>query len=221
MSALKAVIFDMDGVLVDSNEAHFEAFKRLGRELGVDFTRELLLKTVGMHNVQIMPLWLGESLGAALTREKIDELGVRKEIMYREVAASKIKAIPGSVELLRAVREHGLKTAVGSSGPRENVALALKTLRIEDSFHALVTGSDISTGKPNPEVFLKAAAKLGIEPGHCLVIEDAPSGVQAAINAGMRVVAITTSRPAADLRDANLVIDRFADLAVSRLLELV
>lgn len=210
---LKAVIFDMDGVLVDSNDAHLEAFKIFGREVGATMTREFFLSAVGMHNTQIMPMWLGSHL----TSEQIDDYGRRKEEIYRTVAAGHLKAIPGVLDLLKEVRALGLKTAVGSSGPRENVQLALKTLQIENEFDAIVTGSDITHGKPNPEVFLKAAQKMNLSPTECLVIEDAPSGVKAALAAGMRVVAITTSKPAADLKDASRVIERFAQLKATEL----
>lgn len=213
---LKAVIFDMDGVLVDSNEAHIEAFKRFGSEVGATMTREFFFSAVGMHNSQIMPKWLGNNL----TQKQIDDFGRRKEAIYREVAVGRLTPIPGALDLLKGVRALGLKTAVGSSGPRENVQLALKTLQIEGEFDAIVTGSDITHGKPNPEVFLKAAAKLGIDPAECVVIEDAPSGVKAALAAGMKVVAITTSKPAADLQGATRVVEQFSQLAPADLFSL-
>lgn len=213
----KAVIFDVDGVLVDSNEAHLVAFQKLGETLGVPFTADFFGRVLGMHNTQIFPLWLG----SRVTRADAERYGERKEEFYRELAVSKLREIPGSVDLVRRVRAAGFKTGVGSSGPRENVALALKTLGIADAFDAVITGSDITMGKPDPEIFLKAAAGLRLDPVHCVVIEDAPSGVQAALAAGMPVIAITTSRPAADLSHATLVVGRHPDIRESTIADLL
>ena len=214
---MHGVIFDMDGVLVDSNEAHFEAFKRMGEKIGTPFTIEILQKTFGMHNTQIFPLWLGQHI----TRAEAMAYGEEKERIYRDIAATKLKEVPGAIDLVRRVRKAGFKMAVGSSGPRENVALALSTLQIDDAFDFIVTGSDISTGKPNPEVFLKAATGLNLKPKHCLVIEDAPGGVQAGLNAGMKVIAITTSRPANDLAGAALVVDHLRAISTEQITSLL
>ncbi|MGZ3686683.1 MAG: HAD family hydrolase [Bdellovibrionota bacterium] len=201
--AKKAVIFDMDGVLVDSNAAHFEAFRKIGEQLGVPFTRELLEQTVGMHNNQIFPLWLGPGLNA----ERALELAVEKEAIYRQLARGKLKAIPGALTLVQALHRQGVALAVGSSGPRANVELAVETLGLGPYFRTLITGDDVKRGKPAPDIFLLAASRLGFLPEDCVVLEDAPQGVQAALSAKMKVVAVTTSRPASALAAAHLVLD--------------
>lgn len=212
-----SVIFDMDGVLVDSNPAHLEAFQRIGGELGVPFTLEMLQRSVGMHNNRIFPMWLGDGL----TPERIKELSDKKERIYREIAAPKLQPIPGSVGLVRSLHEAGVTLAVGSSGPRANVELAVRTLKVEKYFHAWVTGDDVQHGKPAPDIFLKASERLGRAPRDCVVIEDAPQGVQAALAAGMRVVAVTTSLPAEKLSAAHHVIESLDELRPETLLRMV
>ena len=213
---IHSVIFDMDGVLVDSNAGHFEAFKRVGDSLGVPFSREMLTRTFGMHNNQIFPLWLG----GELSQENISELALQKESIYREIVGSTLTAIPGAVNLVAELHAVGIPLAVGSSGPRANVELAVNTLRLAPYFSALITGDDVVHGKPAPDVFLKAAAQLNMDPKNCLVIEDAPQGVEAALAAGMKVIAITTSKPREALRAAHLIIDSFAELNAATLCHL-
>ena len=205
---IRAIIFDMDGVLVDSNAAHFLAFQKMGSALGKPFTRELLDQTFGMHNNQIFPLWLGSHL----TPERVAELALQKESLYREAATGALKEITGATNLVKAMHHLGYPLAVGSSGPRANVELAVKTLKLETYFSTLVTGDDVVHGKPAPDIFLKAARNLNISPCECLVIEDAPQGVQAALSAGMKVIAVTTSRPANALSDAHRVIQSLHEI---------
>jgi len=202
------VIFDMDGVLVDSNAAHFEAFKKLGEQIGVPFTRELLQRTVGMHNNQIFPIWLG----AGIAQSEITRLAGEKEQIYRSIARGTLREIPSARVLVKRLYDEGIPLAVGSSGPRENVELAIETLGLAPFFKVRVTGSDVTHGKPNPEIFLKAAEKLGLRPSDCVVIEDAPQGVRAALAAGMRVIAVTTTCPASELSAATRVVSSLDEI---------
>ena len=201
------VIFDMDGVLVDSSQAHRMAWKQLGEREGAPFTDELFRQTFGMHNQQIVPLWLGREV----PQDELNRLADWKESAYRELVASHMRPISGIVALVRALHADGVPLAVGSSGPLPNIRLILQTLQLEECFAALATGEDVSHGKPDPEVFLVAARRLELDPGCCLVVEDAPQGVEAARRAGMAVLAITSSRPAQDL-PADRVVDRFDSL---------
>ncbi len=207
------VIFDMDGVLVDSNEAHYVAFQKMAGQLGVPFTRDLWARSIGMHNNSIFPMWLGEGLEPA----RVQELAGQKEALYREIAAGILKPIPGVVDLVERLHRAGVPLAVGSSGPRLNVEFALRTIEVGQYFNAVVCGDDVKHGKPDPEIFLTAAARLGLKPSQCVVIEDAPQGVQAAIAARIRVIAVTTSKPASELAAANLIIDAFAGLDAARI----
>lgn len=209
-------IFDMDGVLVDSNETHFLAFQRIGVEIGVPFDRAMLERSFGRHNNQIFPMWLGPDLPPA----RVTELALRKEAIYRELAAGSLQAVPGAVDLLRALRQAGWRIAIGSSGPGENVRLAIEVLGIAADLDAVVTGDDVAQGKPAPDVFLLAVERLGLPPRRCLVLEDAPNGVRAARAAGVPVLAITTSCPAKDL-PADRVVTSFAGLGAADLAAVV
>ena len=211
------VIFDMDGVLVDSSEAHFAAWSRLGEELGVSHPRSIFERTFGMHNRQILPLWLGDRV----TPGEIERLSERKEAMYREAAAATLQPIDGAVPLIHALAGAGFRLAVGSSAPRANVDLALELLRVREFFFALSTGDEVEHGKPHPEVFLNAASKLGLHPGRCVVVEDAPQGVLAGLAAGSRVIAVETSRPAAELAAAHWVVPSLRDVTAERVFDLL
>ena len=203
-----AVLFDMDGVLVDSNAAHFRAFRRIGLELGHTFTDAQLEQTFGMHNNQIFPLLLGHDPGA----DVVTALALRKEAYYRELAREALQPIPGALDLFWSLHRAGWKLAVGSSGPAANVALAIEVLGIGHALDAVVTGDDVRHGKPAPDVFLLCLERLGLPAHHCVVVEDAPGGVHAAHAAGVVAVALTSSRPAADLAHADLVVERLADV---------
>lgn len=202
-----SAIFDMDGVLVDSSEAHFQAWHRLGMREGKPFTRELFQLTFGMHNQQIVPLWMEQEVAQA----ELDRLADWKETTYRELVPTLMRPIPGVLELLEALYQEGVTMAVGSSGPLPNIQLVLEQLKISHYFSALSTGEDVRHGKPDPEVFLVAARRLGRPPQRCVVLEDAPQGVEAARRGGMAVLGITSSRAEEDLL-ADRVVTSFEGL---------
>ena len=193
---------------MDSSEAHYESWRRFGEELGRPFPRGLFASTFGMMNREIIPLWLG----GEISRERIDELSDRKEEIYREVAADILAPLEGVLELVASLKAADFGLAVGSSGPRANVELVLRVLCVADDFDAMVTSEDVAQGKPDPEVFVKAAGKLSVPPRRCAVFEDSPQGVEAGRAAGAKVVAVTSTRPASALADADLVIDSLKDL---------
>jgi beta-phosphoglucomutase len=197
-----AVIFDLDGVLVDSSEFHRESWRVVGLERGFEMTDELFWRTFGMPNRQILPLLYGRALGD----DEIAEVSERKEAAYRELAAGRMRALPGACELVRAVGPAGWRVALGSSTPMSNIRVVLGSLGIRDCFEQIVCSDDVINGKPHPEVFLKAASKLGVAPSRCVVIEDAVVGVQAALAAGMRCLAVTTTHPAEKLSAAHRVV---------------
>ncbi len=211
------VIFDMDGVLVDSTEAHFVAWSRLGERIGTPCPRELFDRTFGMHNNQIIPIWLGDDLPP----ERVAELSSEKEAIYREEAASLLEPLPGAVALIESLSRAGTRLAVGSSGPAANVRLVLGILGVSDHFTALSTGDEVTHGKPDPEVFLIASRKLELPPARCIVIEDAPQGVEAGIRAGCRVIAVTSTRPAADLSGAHRIVESLEELDAGAMRSLV
>ncbi len=210
-------IFDMDGVLVDSNDAHFQAFRRIGADLGRQFSDAELQQTFGMHNNQIFPLLLQEPL----TAERIQLLADQKEHYYRELARTTLQPIPGALALFASLHAAGWKLAIGSSGPSRNVNLAIEVLGIGAHLDAVVTGDDIHHGKPAPDVFLLCLQRLGMTADRCVVLEDAPQGVTAALAAGIAAVALTSSRPASLLGHAQLVVDHLGELDPAGLARIV
>jgi beta-phosphoglucomutase family hydrolase len=213
----KAVIFDFDGVLIDSGPAHQKAWAELGVMIGKSFDETFFKQTFGMPNEPIIKIWLGEEEGGA----RWQELAEIKEQKYRELVGESLIVIDGGFEFARELKEEGWKIAIGSSAPAENISLILKSLNQENLFDEIVKAGDYEKGKPNPDVFLTAARKLNISPGQCIVFEDAVVGVTAAKSAGMKCVAITTTSPSELLSQADLVVDRFSELDSKNLLTLL
>ncbi|MBT3201414.1 MAG: HAD family phosphatase [Phycisphaerales bacterium] len=205
----RAVIFDMDGVLVDSYQAHFESWRQAARIHGLDMTEQQFAETFGRTSREIIDAIWGDLVSDELAEQWDDQ----KEIAYRELLAADFPEMNGAGQLLNMLDLAGFKLAVGSSGPPENVKLVLERLG-SDLFSAAVTARDVTHGKPHPEVFLKAAAKLHVDPSRCAVVEDASAGIQAARSAGMTAIAITGTAPRELLSEqADLVIDSLAELS--------
>jgi len=194
---LAAVIFDFDGVVIDSHEAHERSWFALADELDRPFTRETFVATFGQRNESILPLlgWAKEG-----DKARIQQLGDRKETLYREILRSEgIQPLPGVVALLEDLRAQGIPSAIGTSTPRANVECVLEITGLTVFFREVASAEDVTRGKPDPEVFLKAAEKLGVAPFACVVIEDARVGIRAAKAAGMKALAVTTTHPAESL----------------------
>jgi beta-phosphoglucomutase len=202
------VIFDMDGVLVDSYRAHLESWLKLAAEGGLDFTPEQFAESFGMTTREIILKYWPDRAAPAVVREWDD----RKEQLYREIIRDEAPVMPGVGRLIRSLHEGGFALAIGSSGPAQNVAAVMSVIPESVFFDATVSCHDVSHGKPAPDIFLAAADKLALRPGDCLVIEDAQVGIAAARRAGMPVVALvgTSDRPA--LASADLVIDSLNEL---------
>ena len=182
-----AVIWDVDGTLVDTGELHFQAWVELARELDKPFTRADFAATFGWRNPDIIP----KLFGSQYTDRQVQELGDRKENLYREQAKKGVTLLPGVRKLLEGLDAAGFRQGVGSSAPRTNLELILALTETTRFFPAVISMEDTRLGKPNPDVFLLAAAKLNVPPERCLVIEDAPAGIQAARAGGMRSIGVT------------------------------
>jgi beta-phosphoglucomutase family hydrolase len=200
---VRAVIWDMDGVVADTGEQHYESWKYAFGRQGVDFRREDFLHVFGQRNDTIIRKMMGEDV----SDEIIQQTARDKEEYFRESVVKDLKPLPGVIELLKVLAENGIAAAIASSAPMENIQVILRGLGIERYFQALVYGAEVSEGKPSPKIFLLAARKLGAEPSRCVVIEDAVAGVTAAKRAGMRCIAVTNTHPAESLREADLVVD--------------
>jgi len=217
-----AIIWDVDGTLVDTAEQHFRAWSRRAAEIGRPFTRADFAATFGMRNPDIIrKLFFSDA-----DDKRCAELGERKEDLYRaSVRADGTQLLPGVARLLAAFAEAGWPEAVGSSAPPGNLDLLLGITDTRKFFAAVVTGDDVKRGKPDPEVFLTAATKLGVDPRWCVVFEDAVAGVEAARAGGMRCVAVTFvgHHPAEKLRaaGADLVVASLDEVTVEQIAALV
>ena len=214
-----AAIFDMDGVLVDTYRAHYRSWLEMAEAEGFHFTEAEFASTFGRTSREIIAHFWGEG---RLDDAQIAELDGRKEAAFRRMIESDFPAMPGVGELLRSLRSDGFRLAVGSSGPPENVVMVLDRLEARDLFEAVVTGEDVTRGKPDPEVFLIAAKRLGVPPARCAVIEDAPPGIAAANAAGMTSVGLlSTGRRPDDLASARIVVQSLDELSPQVLRELI
>lgn len=204
-----AVIFDVDGVLIDSYQAHYQSWRRMFAERGLSFTEAEFRSTFGRTSHDIIAALYGKDLTDAEIRSWDD----RKESLYRDIIREDFPAVDGAGELLDTLAAAGLRLAVGSSGPPENIALTLECLGRASLFGACVTRVDVTRGKPDPQVFQIAAERLGATPNQCVVVEDAPAGIDAANRAGMASVALTGTAARAELAHARLVVDSLRELS--------
>jgi HAD superfamily hydrolase (TIGR01509 family) len=201
MSA-RAVLWDLDGTLVDSEEFHWRSWRDTMRPEGVELTYVQFLASFGQRNDRIIPAWLGIDADAARVRR----IGEDKEAEYRRLAeAHGLTPLPGAREWLTKLRAAGWKQAIASSAPGVNVEMMLRVAGLERCLDAVVSAEDVTIGKPDPQVFLEAARKLDVPPSRCIVVEDAAAGVEGARRAGMRTIGvIKNGRLDADLSVASL-----------------
>ncbi len=194
---LEGVIFDWDGVIIDSHDQHERSWFMVAKDQGKTLTSKQFRATFGQRNETIIPL-----LGWADPQDEagIKKLADRKEEYYRQlIKEDGIEPLRGAIGLLCALKDAGIPRAVGSSTPYENIKVVMEITGLEDLFDDVVASEDVVLGKPDPDVFLQAALRLAVEPEACAVIEDAPAGLRAAKLAGMKSVAITTTHSAESL----------------------
>lgn len=209
-----AVIFDVDGVLIDSYHAHFESWQRLFREYGRNYSLEEFVWGFGRTSREVLAKQWPEPVSDA----EVDEIAARKEAYYREIVADRFPAIDGAAELIRGLADAGVAIAVGSSGPPPNVQLVIDRLGVQPLIKTVITGADVKRGKPDPQVFQLAGAGLKMKPEQCVVIEDAPVGIEAARAAGMKCVGLaSTGRTVEELQAANLVVRSLREVTVKKL----
>lgn len=211
------IIFDMDGVLADTGPIHFESWVKLGKEIGVEFTKELFEQTFGQQS----PTITRRLVGAGIDQTLIEKWANLKEQYYREMVQNKLQPLPGAVELIKSLKSKGFKLAIGSSGPPENVDLLLTSLKIKKYFDVVITADDVKKGKPEPDVFLMASNILNIKPKDCIVIEDAPVGIEAAKRAGMKSIALTTTHDKSELQMAQIIVKDLSNIDISNIKALI
>ena len=205
---MKGVIFDWDGVVIDSSAEHERSWEILAEEISQPLPEGHFKRGFGKKNEVIIP----EILGWAKNPEEIQKLAVRKETIYRELVRQRgVQILPGARELLAALRHEGIPRAIGSSTPRQNLEAIFAATGLGEFFDAVACGDDVIHGKPAPDIFLLAAEKLALAPADCLVIEDAHAGIEAARRAGIPVLAVATTNPLADLAYADGALESLAE----------
>jgi beta-phosphoglucomutase len=205
----RAALWDVDGTLVDTTELHFRAWQRACHEQGLALAREDFNATFGQRNAEITRRFFADRLD----ERQREALGERKEELYREEARHGVRPLPGVLAVLEDLKRTGFRQAVASSAPRANLELILPLLGVERCFEVVISGEDTQRGKPDPQVFLLAAGRLGVSPADCVVLEDAVAGVQAARAGGMKCIAVrfVGHHPEEKLKEAG------ADLVVTSL----
>lgn len=188
MTTRRAVLWDMDGTLIDSEEFHWIAWRDTMANEGTVITREQFLASFGERNDSILSRWLG----AKATVERIEEIAKAKEERYRQLIRRRgISLLPGVALWVHRLHEQGWLQAVASAAPRANIDAVLEALSATDIFQAVVSAEDVHRGKPDPEVYLTAAARVGVPAGRCVVVEDAVAGVEGARSAGMKSIGVS------------------------------
>jgi len=208
------VLWDVDGTLIDSSDYHFRSWRDTLALESFALSREQFLASFGRRNDEILPLYLGSGITAA----EIQRIADAKEELYRRMLReSGGQALPGVLHWLERLYHNGWRQAVASSAPPANLEAILAALGIAKYFDAVVSAADVSLGKPDPQVFLVAAQRLGVPPERCVVVEDAPAGVEGARRAGMRVIGVLSSQATLDADIVVRSLDELAEDAFDRL----
>lgn len=199
---VRAVLWDLDGTLVDSEEFHWQSWQYAMRAEGLPVTFDQFKASFGQRNETILRRWLRPDASTA----DIARVADAKEVEYRRLAAQHgLTPLPGAADWLGRLHTAGWKQAIASSAPRLNVEAMLRALALERYFDAIVCSEDVTAGKPDPQVFLAAASRLRVPPDRCIVVEDAAAGIEAARRAGMRSIGVSRNRPLnADVSVASL-----------------
>jgi len=184
----RAVLWDMDGTLIDSAELHWISWRNTLADEGITITHDQFLSSFGQRNDSILPQWLG----AAATPERMEKIGNAKEELYRHlIRRDGISPLPGVADWIQRLHQQGWLQAVASAAPRANIDAVLEALSATHIFQAIVSAEDVHRGKPDPEVYLVAASRVSVPPERCIVVEDAVAGIEGARRAGMRSIGVS------------------------------
>jgi HAD superfamily hydrolase (TIGR01509 family) len=187
-TAPRGVLWDLDGTLVDSEEHHWRSWRETMAGEGIALTYEQFRGTFGQRNDTILRKWLGDDTDP----RRIERIGDAKEELYRRLVRMEgLAPLPGAADWVRRLRSEGWEQAIASSAPRLNIVAVLTTIGLAEDFDASVSAEDVNKGKPDPQVFLLAAERLGVPPARAIVVEDAAAGIEAARRGGMRSIAVT------------------------------
>ncbi len=206
---IKAVIFDLDGTMIDNNAYHLAAWRQYLTDLGINITEEEYRKNInGRTNKDAIEYIYRRTM----TKEEAMVYALEKEAVYRRIYQPFIQPVEGLTGLLKLLEEKNIPMGIATSGIQVNINFMFEHIPVRNFFSAVINSEHITHGKPHPEIFLKTAEALHVSPGSCLVFEDAAVGVEAAKAAGMNVVALTTTQTEAELAEADLIIKDFSDL---------
>ncbi|MBH2003196.1 MAG: HAD family phosphatase [Sphingobacteriia bacterium] len=206
---IKAVIFDLDGTMIDNNAYHLAAWRQYLTDLGINITEEEYRKNInGRTNKDAIEYIYRRTM----TKEEAMVYALEKEAVYRRIYQPFIQPVEGLTGLLKLLEEKNIPMGIATSGIQVNINFMFEHIPVRKFFSAVINSEHITHGKPHPEIFLKTAEALHVSPGSCLVFEDAAVGVEAAKAAGMNVVALTTTQTEAELAEADLIIKDFSDL---------
>lgn len=212
-----AALFDMDGVIVHTNPYHKKAFKIFLDKHDISISdQELKDHVYGRTNAEIFPYIFKDKY----TPEKGKEWADEKEAIFRDLYKKDVEPVSGLLDFLDELQRREIKAAVGTSAPIENLDFIMDSLDLRHYFDAFLHSADVSEGKPNPEIYLKAARRLDTDPDFCVVFEDSVAGVKAGLNANMKVVAVATTHTPEEFEGAHMVIKNFDELTVERLMTL-
>lgn len=209
---IKAVIFDFDGVIIDSNKIANDIFmKVIKKNLGLEKNLEEFTRMVGLRFEQRIEL-IAEKFNLTITQETINKIMSDGIEEYREIHIEQVLMFPGAKELIQTLYENNFKIALGTNGSRIPVIQKLEHLDLKKYFSSIVTANDVGKLKPDSEMFLKNAKELGVKPTECVVIEDSITGISAAKLAGIKVIAVQTTLSKEQLQEANLVVESIKDI---------
>ncbi|CAM3754803.1 HAD family hydrolase [Aquirufa aurantiipilula] len=206
---IEAVLLDMDGVVVDNLPYHVDAWLLFCEQHGIPLTREVFYRELNGMNSKDTFEWF---YGREMSREEIEHLEEKKEAIYRNFYADHRVAAPGLIVFLTELQEQGIACALATSAGQGNIDFIVDGLGIRHFFQAIVGGAEVKKGKPDPEIYMKAADLLGANYAHCWVVEDSLQGIQAGLSAGMQVVGITTSHTASELAHTQIQAPNFEGL---------
>ena len=204
------VLFDVDGVLVDSYAAHLKTWQICCRKIGRNCTEEEFLVGFGRTSRE----FIREPCVNPPSDAQIKAFDEMKEALYRDVITAAFPAMPGAKELIEALAAAGVPMAIGSSAPPDNVRVVIEKLQVGDLIHTIITGADVVVGKPDPDVFLQGAKGIGVPPSRCIVLEDAPAGIQAGLAAGAKCVGVVSrGRTPEQLHQADHLVTDLTELS--------
>ena len=218
MNKLNAVIFDLDGTLLDNNDFHLKSWKLYLKQMGMEISDEDYKANIsGRTNKDATE----HVFNKKMTNDEAAQYYLGKEKIYREMYAPVIKPVSGLINLLTELQQNGIKMAIATSGILVNIDFMFDHVPIRHFFEQVINSTHIQNGKPDPEIFITTAQKLHVHPENCVVFEDSIAGVEAANAAGMKVVALTTTHTLEELHDADLVIDDYTQISYSKLLSML